>query len=72
MALSRSAHGRLQGWAIRAVAGFLVVYMLGTFGVPTLIPYLAVVIAVAIDGVRCATQRGLRDRGQTDRGETIH
>ena len=26
------------GWAVRAIAGFLVVYMLGAFGVPTLVP----------------------------------
>ena len=75
MALSRSSHSRLQGWAIRAVAGFLVVYLLGSFGVPTLIPYVAVIIAVAIDGVRSATRRDEKrpqDVPRTDRGETIH
>lgn len=75
MALSRSSHSRLQAWAIRAVAGFLVVYMLGAFGVPTLIPYVAMIIAVVIDGVRCARQRDAirpRNVARTDRGETIH
>jgi hypothetical protein len=75
VALSRSSHSRLQAWAIRAVAGFLVVYMLGAFGVPTLIPYVAVIIAVTIDGVRCARMREPtrpRDHTRTDRGETIH
>jgi hypothetical protein len=75
VALSRSSHGRLQAWAIRAIAGFLVVYMLGTLGVPTLIPYLAVCIAVVVDAVRCARRPDLprpRDYARTDRGETIH
>jgi hypothetical protein len=65
----------LQAWAIRAVAGFLVVYLLGAFGVPTLIPYVAVIIAVAIDGVRSARQREMprpRDYARTERGDTIH
>ena len=75
MALSRSSHGRLQGWAIRAIAAFLVVYLLGTFGVPTLIPYLAVVLAVIADAVRSVFQaraERMRWRSTTDRGETIH
>ena len=70
--LSRSSHGRLQGWAIRAIAGFLVVYMLGAFGIPTLIPYVAMIIAVAIDGVRVARRREARELPRTTRGETIH
>ena len=75
MALSRSSHGRFQGWAIRAIAGFLVVYLLGSFGVPTLIPYVAVIFAVLIDAVRTATRRNEPQTGtfaRTDRGETIH
>ena len=75
MALSRSSHGRLQNWAIRAIAGFLVIYLLGVFGVPTLIPYVAVIIAVVIDGVRSAMRRNEPHSGKfarTDRGETIH
>ncbi|HZT75498.1 MAG TPA: hypothetical protein VFA27_02490 [Vicinamibacterales bacterium] len=75
MALSRSSHGRLQVWAIRAIAGFLIVYLLGALGVPTLIPYVAVIIAVAVDGVRSVTARDVpreRDVPRTERGETIH
>ena len=75
MALSRSSHGRFQGWAIRAIAGFLVVYLLRSFGAPTLIPYMAVIIAVVIDGVRSAIRRNEPHSGnfaRTDRGETIH
>jgi hypothetical protein len=75
MALSRSSHSRFQGWAIRAIAGFLVVYLLGFFGVPTLIPYVAVIIAVVIDAVRSAMRRNEPHTGnfaRTDRGETIH
>jgi len=73
--LSRSSHGRFQGWAIRAIAGFLVVYLLGAFGIPTLIPYVAVIIAVTIDGVRAARQHDPprpREYPRTGRGETIH
>jgi len=76
--LSRSSHGRLQAWAIRAIAGFLVVYLLGVFGVPTLIPYLAVMIAVIADALRLllrrdeAPPRPPRGVPRTNRGETIH
>jgi hypothetical protein len=56
VALSRS-DSRLQRWAVRAIAGFLIVYLLGAFGVPTLVPYLAVIIAVALDAVRLAIRR---------------
>ncbi len=75
MALSRSSHGRLQAWTIRAVAGFLIVYLLGAFGVPTMIPYVAVIIAVVVDALRSARQppaSGPREYPKTDRGETIH
>jgi hypothetical protein len=73
--LSRDSSGRFQKWAIRAIAGFLVVYLLGAFGVPTLIPYLAVLIAVTVDGFRSLTllrSAGPRDRSKTGDGETIH
>jgi hypothetical protein len=76
VALSRSSHGRFQAWAIRAIAGFMVVYMLGAFGVPTQIPYIAVLIAVLIDLGRLTVRRGeapkRRDAPTTHRGETIH
>ena len=76
VALSRSSHGRLQAWAIRAIAAFLVVYMLGALGVPTLIPYMAAIIAVVGDGLRLAVGRDRRPAEhrvpRTDRGETIH
>jgi hypothetical protein len=71
MALSRSSHSRLQGWAVRAIAAFLVVYMLGTFGIPTLIPYVAALIAVAVDGVRSLIKRDESVPGPTHK-ETIH
>ena len=74
MALSRS-DSRLQRWAVRAIAGFLIVYLLGAFGIPTLVPYLAVIIAVALDAVRLAIRR--REDHATPRRsqrppETIH
>jgi hypothetical protein len=69
MALSRSSHGRFQAWAIRAIAGFLVVYILGAFGIPTQIPYIAVMIATFVDGLRLLMQRAPRHGG---REETIH
>ncbi len=75
MVLSRSSHGRVQGWAIRAIAAFLIVYLLGAFGVPTLIPYVAAIIAAVVDGVRLAAQRDAtrpRDVRTTESGETIH
>ena len=74
MTLSRS-DSRLQRWAVRAIAGFLVVYMLGAFGVPTLVPYLAVIIAVVADAVRLAIQgRGANSPPPRDQRpkETIH
>ena len=57
MALSRASHGRFQAWAIRAIAGFLIVYMLGAFGVPTQVPYIAVLLAVVVDGARLLMRR---------------
>lgn len=38
-------------WALRAILIFGFVYAIGVLGVPTLVPYLAAVILVAIDGV---------------------
>jgi len=35
----RRSENRFQRWAIRAIAAFLAVYMLGTAGIPTLVPY---------------------------------
>jgi hypothetical protein len=72
--LSRS-DSRVQRWAVRAIAGFLVVYLLGAFGIPTLVPYLAVIIAVIADAVRLAVQGRAREsaprRDERPR-ETIH
>ena len=75
MALSRSASGALQRWAVRAIAAFLVVYMLGAFGVPTFLPYLTVVLAVVVDGVRTfiGSRRPTQPlRPPFNRNETIH
>ena len=63
-------------WALRAIAGFLLVYMLGAFGIPTLVAYVAVVIAVVADALRTAKQ-SRRDepaspRWKSERGERIH
>jgi hypothetical protein len=74
VALSRS-DSRLQRWAVRAIAGFLIVYLLGAFGVPTLVPYLAAIIAVVADGVRLAMRRREDDaapRSNQRPPETIH
>jgi hypothetical protein len=65
----------VQRWAIRAIAAFLIVYLLGSFGIPTLVPYLAVVIAVVADAVRLAIggRASAADRRREDRPpETIH
>ena len=75
MALSRSGSGALQRWAARAVAAFLVVYLLGAFGVPTLVPYLAVTLAVIVDGVRsflASRSSNRRPPLPFERKETIH
>ena len=72
--LSRSDN-RLQRWAVRAIAAFLIVYLLGAFGVPTLVPYLAVIIAVVVDAVRLAVRgRGTEPPPRRDQRthETIH
>ena len=73
--LSRSSSGALRRWAARAIAAFLVVYMLGAFGVPTFVPYLAVTLAVVVDGVRAFIgSRDSRPRPPApfDRNETVH
>jgi hypothetical protein len=60
MGLSRSATW-WQPWALRAIAALLAVYMLGTFGIPTFIPYIAVLIFIAADLLRQLVQRTRRD-----------
>jgi len=50
--LSRSSRGVFRRWAARAIAALLIVYLLGAFGIPTFVPYLAVLIVVLIDGAR--------------------
>jgi O-antigen ligase len=72
MVLTRSSENRLQRWASRAIAAFLAVWLLGSFGVPTFIPYIAVVIAVVVDGVRLALRRRDGVKPTHDRTETIH
>jgi hypothetical protein len=73
--LSHSSENHFRRWAIRAIAAFLVVYMLGSFGIPTLVFYVAVMLAVTVDGLRLAMQRR-RPETDTDRKqsrtETIH
>ena len=71
------SENRLRHWAVRAIAALLAVYMLGLAGVPTLVPYVTVVIAVIVDGVRLALQRRTvkpTDFSEWKRGgrETIH
>jgi hypothetical protein len=72
--LSRS-DSRIQRWAVRAIAAFLIVYLLGSFGIPTLVPYLAAIIAVVADAVRLAMRRGgavADERRDEPPRETIH
>jgi len=76
LVLMRSEN-RLQRWAVRAIAAFLAVYMLGMAGVPTFVPYVAVLLAVIVDGVRLALQTrvvGSKLESDSKRGgrETIH
>ena len=73
----RRSENRFRRWAIRATAAFLAVYMLGIAGVPTLVPYLAVLLAVIVDAVRLAVQaRGFGSESESNqkhgRRETIH
>jgi len=79
MALSRSGSGAFGRWAARSVAAFLIVYLLGAFGVPTFVPYLAVALVVVIDGVRSAVvaraeraEKAARPPVPFERKETIH
>jgi hypothetical protein len=67
----RRSENRLTRWAVRTIAAFLAVYMLGMAGVPTLVPYLAVLLAVIVDGVRLAVQTP-PSKQKDDRAETIH
>jgi hypothetical protein len=78
MVLSLSDHP-WRKWGLRAVAGFLVVYMLGAVGIETLVPYLAVLLAVIVDGLRLIMARlgtaGTMKMKGNDRDrerETIH
>jgi len=75
MVLSLSDHP-WRKWALRAIAGFLIVYMLGAVGIPTLIPYLAVLLAVSIDGLRLVMRLGgggmMKGNDGDDKQETIH
>jgi hypothetical protein len=76
MVLSLSDHP-WRKWTLRAIAGFLIVYMLGAVGIPTLIPYLAVLRAASVDGLRLAMTRlggSGRVKGNDRDGdqETIH
>jgi len=71
------SENRLHRWAVRAIAAFLAVYMLGIAGVPTFVPYVAVLFAVIVDGVRLALQArvvGSKPESDSKRGgrETIH
>jgi hypothetical protein len=43
-------------WALRAILLFGLVYALGVLGVPTLVPYLTVLILVAVDARRVAAR----------------
>ena len=62
-------------WAVRAVAAFLLVWMLAGLGFPR-VAYIVVLVAVALDAVRVSVQNRpvtpLRSTRKTDRGETIH
>ena len=75
MVLSLSDHP-WRKWALRAIAGFLIVYMLGAVGIPTLIPYLAVLLAVSIDGLRLVMRLGgggmMKGNDGDGKQETIH
>ena len=75
MVLSLSDHP-WRKWALRAIAGFLIVYMLGAVGIPTLIPYLAVLLAVSIDGLRLVMRLGgggmMKGNDGDGEQETIH
>jgi hypothetical protein len=64
-------------WGLRAIAGFLIVYMLGAAGIPTLVPYLAVLLAVMVDGLRLVMGMGgdddlMRENNRDGQRETIH
>ena len=45
---------RWRRWALRSVLAFGVVLVLGAAGVPTLIPYIAAILAVIVDAARVA------------------
>ena len=41
-----------QGWCLRSCLTFAVVYLLGSFAVPTQVPYVAALFLVGGDAVR--------------------
>jgi hypothetical protein len=55
--MGSDAAGRWRWWALRAALAFGVVYALGVLGVPTFVPYLAVVFVVVLDAVNVARRR---------------
>jgi hypothetical protein len=76
MVLSLSDHP-WRKWALRAIAGFLIVYMLGAVGIPTLVPYVAVLLAVTVDGLRLVMARAgargtMKENDREGEQETIH
>jgi hypothetical protein len=76
MVLSLSDHP-WRKWGLRAIAGFLIVYMLGAVGVPTRVLYLAVLLAVIVDGLRLVMARPgaggtMKGNERDGKQETIH
>lgn len=55
-------HASFRAWSVRTIATFLVVYVLGLLCVPTMIPYLAAIIASAHDGIRVLRRAGRHER----------
>ena len=46
---------RWRRWAVRTIVAFLIVYALGLLGIPTLVPYITILLVMAVDGARTAT-----------------
>jgi hypothetical protein len=55
--MTNDGRGRWRWWALRAILAFGIVYALGVLGAPTLVPYLAAVFVIVIDGVNVARRR---------------
>ncbi len=73
MALTLSDHPWRQ-WSVRAVAAWLLVWMLGGLGFPRL-AYTVVLVLAGVDAVRVALQNRAatpRPTWKSGRGETIH